>query len=134
VSNATDDYHTVVMITDWEPRPGIALIWFGAVFIGLSIVRFATGEAPDPRCPQFEIANCAMGLGLLFWGWSRLRRAKVTRPDLTWRQFVLTDEIFALIFVVALIGALAGVPMEQREALMRSLLEFIDTLRIARGL
>src|SRR6516165_1261727 len=74
-------------------RPGMAFIACGALFIALSAERVATGWAPGTRGLLFEFVSCAVGAALGLWGWSRLRRAKANRPDLTWWQFLHDDLI-----------------------------------------
>jgi hypothetical protein len=120
------------MSSDWAPRPGTGLIVGGAMFIGLSIARLAIGQAPGPHWLQFEMTFWLIGLALVFMGWSRLRKAKAGRPDLTWVQFLHTD-LLGLMFVAVSFSVLAAIPHEQREALFRQLKEFTDAMMIARG-
>ena len=74
----------------------------------------------------------AVGAGLTFWGWSRLRRAKADRPDLTWGQF-LYDDLITLGVGCVLIAVVVAIPPEVRDALVRSLLEVAEAISAARG-
>jgi hypothetical protein len=121
------------MRSDLELRPGIALIFCGAANIGLSIGRCVTGWVTEPRqVVWFELTSWAIGLALASWGWSRLRQAKASRPELSWREFLSTD-LPALGVVSITMVAMATMSGEQRESLIRSLREFIDAVSIARG-
>jgi hypothetical protein len=108
------------------------LILVGALIIGLSAARLATGWAPGRGWLLFEAASWAAGAVLVQWGWSRLRPAKAARPDLSWPQF-LRDDLIALGIVVALLGALLALPPATREDLIRSLWEVAHRLHIVRG-
>jgi hypothetical protein len=100
------------------------------MFIGLSIaVRYQLG--PDLPWLQVELPFWTIGLPVTFWGWSSLRRAKASRPDLTWWQFLKTD--LPPLGLVALIVALVAIPSELREELIRSLQELTNSVNIARG-
>jgi len=112
-------------------RPGVGLLVCGAVVVGLSAARIATGWAPGPGWLLFESASWAVGGVLGLWGWSRLRRAKAAYPELSWREFLHTELVAVAILVVAF--AVFGAPPEMREGLMRSLREISDTIGIARG-
>jgi hypothetical protein len=118
----------------WEfrPRPGAGLIGAGAVILGLSAARVATGWAPSRELLLFVAASWAGGGALVLWGWSRLRRAKAARPDLSWPQF-LRGDLIGLGVVAALIGIVAVMPRELHEALTRSLNEVAHQLHMARG-
>jgi hypothetical protein len=113
-------------------RPGVGFIAYGAVFIALAVERVATNWTTGPRSLVFEFGSYAVGSALGLWGWSRLRRAKANRPDLTWWQFLHNDLIGLGIGVVLIAGFLALSP-EQRDGLVRSLREFADLVSIARG-
>jgi hypothetical protein len=110
----------------------MAFIACGALFIALSAERVATGWAPGTRGLLFEFVSCAVGAALGLWGWSRLRRAKANRPDLTWWQF-LHDDLIGLGIVVVLLAVFVALSAEQRDGLLRSLREFVDLISIARG-
>ena len=113
-------------------RPGVGLIAFGAVVVGMSAARIASGWAPGPGWLLYESAFWAVGAALGLWGWSRLRRAKATDPDLSWREFLHTDLIGIGVFV-ALFAVLAAMPAELRDRLMQFLREVHDAIGIARG-
>jgi hypothetical protein len=74
------------------------------------------------------VIRAALGL----WGWSRLRRAKGGRPDLSWPRF-LHDELIGLGIAAVLLAVFAALPPEQRAGLVRSLREFAELLSLARG-
>jgi hypothetical protein len=120
------------MRSDLELRPGIALILFGAVNIVLSIVRCVTGGVAEPHRVWFELANWVISLAVASWGWSRLRGAKASRPDLSWWEFLGTD-LPALGMVALSMVAWVAMSGEQRESLIRTFREFIDMVSIARG-
>lgn len=113
-------------------RPGLCLIAFAALVIGLSSVRVATGWPPAPERILFEVGHCALGGGVGWWGWSRLRRAKATRPDMSWRQFLQRD-LIGLAIAAALFGAVMALPAECREGLWRSFRELVELMSAARG-
>jgi hypothetical protein len=120
------------MRSDLELSPGIDLILFGAASIGVSIGRCVTGWVSEPRRVWFELAHWAVALALAAWGWFRLRRARASRPDLSWREFLGTD-LPALGVVATSIVALAAMSSEQRDSLLCFLREFTDAVSIARG-
>ena len=113
-------------------RPGVAFIAFGAVVIALSAERFTTGRAPGVAGLLFESGHCAVGATVGLWGWSRLRRAKATHPDLTGWQF-LHDDLIGLGIGVVLMAVFVALSAEQRDGLLRSLQEFAELVSIARG-
>ena len=120
------------MSSKWDLRPGMALIMSGGLVISLSIGRLAADWALDPSRLPFELFNGAVGAGLTFWGWSRLRRAKGDRPDLTWGQF-LHDDLITLGVGCVLLAVVVAIPPEVRDALVRSLLEVAEAISAARG-
>jgi hypothetical protein len=105
---------------------------FGALVVALSAVRVATDGAPGAGRALFEVVPCAVGAGVGLWGWSRLRRAKAARPDLSWRRFLQAD-LIGLAIVAVLLAALLAMPADQREGLWRSFRELIDLMSAARG-
>ena len=113
-------------------RPGVGLITFGAMVTGLSAARVATAWVPGPERILFEIGHCALGVGVGLWGWSRLRRAKEARPDLSWRKFLQAD-VIGLGVVAAVLAAFMSMPAERREGLVRSLQELVELMSAARG-
>jgi hypothetical protein len=115
-----------------HPRPGLVCLCYGAVLLGLSAVRLATGDDPGPGRLGFELVNSAVGTGLILWGWSRLRRARAARPNLTWCQFLYDDWIVFGVMVLLLTGWLAMTP-EQRDALGKSLLKLAELYSMVRG-
>jgi hypothetical protein len=102
------------------------------MILGLPAAQLVIGGAADRRWLLFAAVSWAAGGALVWWGWSRLRAAKATRPDLSWRQF-LRDDLIALGIVVVLCAALAAMPRGTRDDLTRSLLEFVHRLHVARG-
>jgi hypothetical protein len=114
-------------------RPGLTFIAFGAIVLGLSAARVATGWNLGPGWPGFEIGHSAVGVAFGLWGWSRLRRAKATRPDLTWWQFLRDDLITLGVGGVLLVWVLLLTP-EQRNSLWKTLLEVVDLVGKAKGL
>jgi hypothetical protein len=122
----------IAMNGDPEFRPGMVLLVCGVVVVGLSLPRVATGGAPGPGWFPVVFSNLAVGAGLGLWGWSRLRRAKAARPDLTWWQFLYAD-LIGLGLGAVLMAGFAAMPPEQRDGLVRSLQEFIDVVSAARG-
>jgi hypothetical protein len=113
-------------------RPGLGRIAFGAMVIGLSAARVATAWVPGPERILFEVGHCAIGAGLGLWGWSRLRRAKATRPELSWRQFLQAD-LIGLGVVAAVLAAVMAIPADRREGLARSAREAFELVHAARG-
>ena len=81
----------------------------------------------------FEAGSCVAGAALVLWGWSRLRRAKADRPDQTWWQFLGADDLVALAVVAVLVAAFLALTREQRDAVVRSFLAFLDLIIMARG-
>jgi hypothetical protein len=120
------------VLSDNKHRSGLILLGWGVIFIGSSAARVATGWAPGPGWLLFEIATCAVGLVLFFWGWSRLRRARLAHPELSWWGLLHIDLIM-IGFVLLIIARLASMPPEQRNILVRSVNESADWLRIACG-
>ncbi len=82
------------------PRPGWSLIACGAGFLSSAMAGLATGRCADPGLPQYEWASCLLGLVLVVWGWSRLRKAKVDRPGPPPRGVVGAMAVLAALFVV----------------------------------
>jgi hypothetical protein len=113
-------------------RRGIAFIACGAVFIALSAERVATGRPLGSRSLLFVFTSCSIGAAVALWGWSRLRLAKESHPDLTWWQF-LRDDLIGLGFGVVLLAVFVTLPVEQRDGLLRFLRELVDLVSIARG-
>jgi hypothetical protein len=113
-------------------RPGVSLIAFGAMVIGLSAARVATAWDPGPGRALFEVGSCAAGAAVGVWGWVRLRRARAARPDLSWRQFLQAD-LIGLGIVAGLLAALMAMPADRREGLARSLRELVELTGAARG-
>jgi hypothetical protein len=113
------------------PPRGLVCMACGAALFGLSAARVATGWNPGPGRPWFEVGNCAAGVALGLWGWARLRRARATRPDLTWWQFLRDDLIGLGVGGVLLVGVLV-MPPEQRDSLWKALLEVAELMGKAR--
>jgi hypothetical protein len=113
-------------------RPGLTFIAIGAILLGLSAARLATGWNPVPGQLWFEASHCAIGVAVGLWGWSRLRRAKAARLDLTWWQFLRHDLIVLGIGGV-LFAWVALMPPEQRNSLWKTLLELADLMGKAKG-
>jgi hypothetical protein len=110
----------------------MVLIVSGGFVLSLSLQRLVTDRAFDAPRLLVALSNGAVGAGLTFWGWSRLRRAKAGRPDLTWWQFLYHDLILLGVGGVIL-AVVAAIPPEELGALVRSLLEVAEALRNARG-
>jgi hypothetical protein len=104
----------------------------GAIFLGLSVARLAAGCDPSPGRLGPEFGCCAAGAALGLWGWSRLRRARAAQPALTWWQF-LHAELIGVGVAVLLLPVWAALSPEQRDSLMRSLLELADLVTVLRG-
>jgi high-affinity Fe2+/Pb2+ permease len=115
-----------------QPRPGVVFMVCGALFLGLSVARLAINWAPGPGWPWFELGNGVVAAALLLWGWSRLRRAKAARPDLSWWQF-LHGDLIGLGLAVVLLSIVAALSPEQRNSLMNSLLEIVNLISMAKG-
>ena len=113
-------------------RPGVSLIAFGAMVIGLSAARVATAWDPGPGRVLFEVGSCAVGAAVGAWGWVRLRRAKAARQDLSWRQFLQAD-LIGLGIVAVLLTLLMAMPTDRREGLARLLRELVELVGAARG-
>jgi hypothetical protein len=107
-------------------------VFGGALVVVLSVVRVATGWAAGPPRLLPEFTSCVLGTALGLWGWSRLRRAKAGRPDLSWRQFLRRD-LITLGIAAALIAGFAALTPAQRDELLRTLREYAELLSIARG-
>ena len=110
----------------------MGLLICGAVFVGLSAARIASGWAPGPGWLLFESAFWAAGGVLGLWGWTRLGRAKAAYPGLSWQEFLHTD-LVAVGVLVVVFAVLAALPPELRDGLMQCLRAISDTIGIARG-
>ena len=113
------------------PRPGVAPIGAGVMVLVAPAAQLLIG-GPDRKWLLFAAVSLAIGAALLWWGWSRLRAAKAARPDLSWPQF-LRDDLIAGGIVAVLCGALLTLPRSTLEDLLRSLMEFLHRLHVARG-
>jgi hypothetical protein len=114
------------------PRPGVVCLTCGAVLLGLSAVRVASHWVPDPGRLWFEFGNGVVGVALCLLGWSRLQRAKAARPDLNWWQF-LHSELIGLGVVVVLLPSLAALSAEQRNSLVKSLMDLANLVSLVKG-
>ena len=109
--------------------PGAIWMFCGAVFLALS-AGLATNWAPGPRGSEF--VNGVIGVALLMWGWSRLRRAKAARPDLSWWQY-LHVELIAVAILLVWLPIFAAMSAEQRKSLVDWLLELAQLIQMAKG-
>jgi len=105
----------------------------GAIFLGLSVARLAINWAPGPGWPWFELFNGVVATALLLWGWSRLRRARAARPDLSWWQF-LQGDLIGFVIGLVLLSIVAALSPEQRNSLMNGLLELAHLISMSKGL
>jgi hypothetical protein len=122
----------VAMSVNAYPRPGVACLACGAMVLGLSAVRLVSHWAPGPGWLWVEFSNGVVGVALGLWGWSRLQRAKAARPDLSWWQF-LHVELIGLGIAVVLLPALAALSAEQRNGLVKSLMDLANLVSLVRG-
>jgi hypothetical protein len=114
------------------PRPGIGWLMCGVMFLlTLPLAAATTPWDSSRRWFLLALMTCTIGGVTLWVGWSRLQKAKAARPDLTWWQFVRDDVIVLGIVVVLMVGFMA-LSHDQREGLMRSLRDMVETISMAR--
>ena len=119
------------MSSNAEFRPGVVLIVCGVVFVALSVVRVATAPAVDAARWSAELFCCAAGAALGLWGWSRLRRAKASCPDLSWPRFLRDELVGFSIVAVVLAGFLALAP-HQRDRLVRGVWQLFELFMLVK--
>jgi hypothetical protein len=112
-------------------RPGTGLIGVGILILVLNVLGplWAIGEVPLPKWLLFEAVSWGVSTALVLWGWSRLRRAKATYPDLSWRQF-LHDDLIGLGIFGALMVVLLAMPRVWLEGLTQWLHEIMHQLHL----
>jgi hypothetical protein len=113
-------------------RPGFVPLACGVLGMVQAAAVLATGQDLGPGRRWLAVAFGAAGAGLATWGWARLRKARVARPDLSWWAF-LRGELIAVGVAAVAIPAWLALPQERRDWLMRAALDLFELLHVARG-
>jgi hypothetical protein len=120
------------MSDDSQARPGSVCLTAGVIFLGLTVARLVGGFELGPGRFWFELVNWTVGAALVMWGWSRLRRARAARADLTWWQFLHVEAV-ALGLILLLLPMWTVMTPEKRNDLGRSLMELVQLIHHVKG-
>jgi hypothetical protein len=115
-----------------QHRPGVVVPATGVLMVGLSAARLLVGPGAGPAGPWFAVAVGTAGAALAVWGFARLCRARVARPNRSWWRLLRTD-LVALGVAAVWLAVWAALSAEQRDGLVRSVREAFELVHVARG-